>query len=127
MKAAKKRLSVKQIVDTLRSRMGIVSLTCQDLGVSRTTFYRWYNDPKNERLRRKIDEVGEMQIDITEHYLLANIRKGKERSIMYYLDAKGGSRGYGKKAVSENPESSPLQITVLNDKVKEQIESLKND
>ena len=70
-----------------------VSAACKMFGISRRTFYNWYE--KDEEFRQEIDDSNESITDMVETQLLKNIREGKENSIIFYLKTKGKNRGYG--------------------------------
>lgn len=69
-----------------------ISVACKKVGISRRTFYNWYNN--DEEFRTAIDDGNEAMIDLAETQLFKNIRDGKEQSIFFYLKTKGKHRGY---------------------------------
>lgn len=79
----------------LYNREGNVTKTCQDIGISRPTYNRWYES--DEEFAQGCQMVGESLLDMTEGALVKNIKKGKSTDIQFMLKTKGRSRGYGEK------------------------------
>lgn len=82
----------ENLLKALEKTLGIVTPACEEVGVSRETFYRYYNS--DEEFKRKVDEIQEIQIDFVESELFKKIRDGSERSILFYMRYKGKKRGY---------------------------------
>lgn len=80
--------------------MGTVSLTCQQAGISRTTFYKWRNTTPS--FAQQLEEIEDEQVDYAESKLKVNISNGDQRAIEYFLDRKGKKLGYGPKDSSIN-------------------------
>ena len=93
-KVLKKRLTKKQkyFIEIIKNTMGNVSLACTKLGISRRTYYNWFN--LNDTFAELVDDIREKNIDFAESQLLSNIREGKETSLIFYLKTIGKDRGY---------------------------------
>lgn len=76
----------------MEKHLGIVSAACNDVGLSRETYYKYYNNDKN--FKDKIDALNEYTLDFVEAQLLKQIKSGSERSILFYMRYKGKKRGY---------------------------------
>ena len=80
-----------QFLKAFESSLGNISASCNSVGISRVTYYRWI---KNKTFAEKIEAIQDANIDIAETKLLKNIMDGKEASIFFYLKTKGKKRGY---------------------------------
>ena len=82
----------KNAINILKGKAGNVSLTCEELGISRQTFYRWKDESKE--FKKAVKDVEEGLIDFVESKLMKNIKEGKETSMIFFLKTKGKDRGY---------------------------------
>lgn len=73
-------------LETYRAKACNISETCEAMGMSRTTFYRWRE--KSKKFNQAVFEVEEALIDMAEMQLLKNIKAGKERSLIFFLENK---------------------------------------
>ena len=91
-----KKEKQKQFLSHFRDSHGIVSFACQQVGITRSCYYKWReNDPK---FREKADEIEEETIDHVESKLYNAIDKGDLTAIIFYLKTKGKKRGSVEKA-----------------------------
>ena len=90
----KKERTLKKdtLLQALESSLGIVSTACTQANVSRSSFYKWYNE--DEEFKNKVDEIDNVKLDFVESKLFKNIENEKEKSIIFYLQHKGHKRGY---------------------------------
>jgi hypothetical protein len=98
----------KKLLEALERSLGIVTPACKDVGVSRDTFYRYYNEDND--FKKSVDDINNITLDFAENQLLKKIKEGSERSILFYMKYKARLRGYsdsiditsgGEKIVSE--------------------------
>lgn len=82
----------KKLLISLEKHFGIVTPACKEVGVSRDTFYRYYNE--DEDFKKAVDEINDIQGDFVETQLFSKIKEGSERSILFYMKYKGRKRGY---------------------------------
>lgn len=82
----------KELLEALERSLGIVTAACKDVGVSRQTFYNWYNEDID--FKTKVDDLNNFTLDFVENQLLRKIKEGSERSILFYMKYKGRGRGY---------------------------------
>ena len=94
----------KKFLEALREGRGIITYACQKIGISRKTYYDWYqNDIEFKMLA---DEVNNTTIDVVESKLLSAINEGNLTAIIFYLKTKGKKRGYVERTeheVNTNP------------------------
>lgn len=84
----------------LISNLGNVSIACENVGVSRDTYYNYRREDPD--FKTTTDDVGEKNLDFTESKLLENITSGKEASIIFMLKTRGKGRGYVEKRQLEH-------------------------
>lgn len=82
----------KKILAELISSHGVVTPACEKVGISRTTFYTWYND--DEEFRNAVDSIGDIAVDFAESKLFDLMDKENATAIIFYLKTKGKHRGY---------------------------------
>jgi len=85
----------KKLIQELRNNLGIVSSACEALGISRTTYYKYYK--ADERFKEQVDSIGDEAIDFVESRLFELIRKGNVAATIFFLKTKGKKRGYVEK------------------------------
>jgi hypothetical protein len=85
----------KRMLEALEVSCGVVSAAAKVANVSRFNHYKWIKD--DEEYREKAQEIQEIALDVAEESLIKRLKEGDTTAIMYYLNNKGGSRGYGKK------------------------------
>ena len=93
-KKEQKRTEVTKetLLKHLEQNIGNISMACHFAKCSRSTFYRYYND--DESFQQKVDDIGELAIDICESELWKQIKDGNVPCILFYLKTKGKKRGY---------------------------------
>lgn len=98
-----KTLNKKAIVEQLR-KTPIIQVTCEKMGVSRATFYRWKKkDPEfAEKVEIALQEGLQLINDMAESQLISAIREGNLTGIIFWL--KNHHRNYSPK----------LEVTTTN-------------
>ena len=88
-----------------------VTLTaaCLTAKVARSTVYEWIDaDPE---FKASVDAARKVSLnnglDLAESKLMKKIHEEDRRSIFYFLDRKGGERGYNPKVINENIDATP--------------------
>ena len=82
----------KELVEALIKHLGIVSSACEALGISRTTYYKYYNE--DSEFRNEVDTIGEHTLDFVESKLFDLINNGNVAATIFYMKTKGKRRGY---------------------------------
>ena len=75
-----------RFLKVFRKKMGIITLTCEDIGIERQTYYNWME--KDSKFKVKVKKILDIQCGIVEDILLGLITKGKEGSVHFYLRKK---------------------------------------
>lgn len=105
--------SKRYALESLKSTLGNVSLTCEKVGISRMTFYKWRSE--DPEFNRQVEEINERTLDFVESKLLQGIQDGNTRLIMFYLNCKGKKRGYGLKNETEGDKSGAVMIQISSE------------
>ena len=77
---------------TLEQARGIVKTACEAMGITRKTYYDWYNS--DAEFRAAAGMVKESAIDYVESKLLDKIEHGDTTAILFYLKCQGQRRGW---------------------------------
>lgn len=80
------------LLKALEKNLGVVTYACASVGVTRKTFYNYYNSDPD--FKQAVDDVQEVTLDFVEHKLLTTIKENNVTSIIFYLKTKGKDRGY---------------------------------
>ena len=103
-------LKKEQLLEALTKSLGIVSTACLSVGVSRTTYYKYYND--DEQFKSQVDDISDIAIDFAESQLFELIKGGNITAVIFYLKTKGKKRGYVEKQELDLGNNFPNNITV---------------
>ena len=103
------QLKKEQLLEALTKSLGIVSTACLSVGVSRTTYYKYYNE--DEQFKSQVDDISDIAIDFAESQLFELIKGGNITAVIFYLKTKGKKRGYVEKQEIEI-EDQDRNITV---------------
>ena len=109
MKLTKKKasLSVKRFLLAIKGSGGYISHIAESMGCSRRTVYNWLE--KHEQLREALEDETETTLDMAEVKIVELIKAGNITAVMYYLNNRGKSRGYGDRGVA-SPDAVKLKI-----------------
>jgi len=91
--------------------LGVVTTACKKVGVSRTTFYEYYNT--DEKFKKDIDELEAVALDFAESQLHSQIKNGSTAATIFYLKTKGKKRGYVERQELDVSTGKMFQIEVL--------------
>jgi hypothetical protein len=103
-----KTSSKKSIIEQLK-KTPIIQVTCEKMGISRATYYRWKKkDPKfAEEAEIAIEEGSQLINDMAESQLISAIKEGNLTGIIFWL--KNHHRQYSPKLeVTTKNEDIPL-------------------
>ena len=120
----------KALISALETSLGVVTTACRKVGVSRRTYYDYYNS--DEDFKREVDEMKEVALDFVESKLFESIEGvviGKDQdgetnvyktppnvtAIIFHLKTKGKDRGYTEKQEIEieSTENKVIEVKVL--------------
>ena len=99
-------------IKALELHMDNVTNACTAAGISRQTFYRWYDE--SDIFAQAVDDVREGLIDRTESVLYGHIfNELSLDAAKYYLSRKGKKRGYVEKVETENSNTHTGSVAVI--------------
>lgn len=104
-----KTTSKKELIEQLR-KTPIIQVTCEKLGVSRATFYRWKK--KDQKFAEQVDialhEGAQLINDMAESQLISSIKSGNLTGIIFWL--KNHHKNYSPK-LEVTTKSADLPLT----------------
>lgn len=119
-KLTKADILKKALIEAMEKSLGIVTLACKTVGLSRQTYYEYYKlDPL---FKKRIDSISEMTLDFGESALHKKIAAGSDACIIFFLKTKGKQRGYIERSEVVNIEPPKSEAEIDAD-----IKQLEND
>ena len=106
-------LKKEQLLKALEKSLGIVSTACESIGISRTTYYKYYNEDKD--FKRSVDSIGDIALDCAESQLFELIKEKNVTAIIFYLKTKGKKRGYIEKQEVNHNSNNITGIRLISD------------
>lgn len=91
-KSNKIQQTKKALLEALEKSLGIVTTACKQVGIDRTTFYRYIDD--DEDFQMQVQDLENVALDFAESQLHQRIKSGSDTAIIFYLKTKGKKRGY---------------------------------
>lgn len=102
----------KTFIEVLKANLGNITKSCEAVGITRTTYYRWL---KNKAFKEEVDNIGEYVLDFAEHSLFTLIKENNTAATIFYLKTKGKKRGYVEKTeVEQTVANKEIPQLVLN-------------
>lgn len=81
-----------RMIDALTKALGVVTIACKEIGISRQTHYDWYNnDPE---YKKTVDDLADVTLDFAESMLHKQIQERNTTATIFFLKTKGKKRGY---------------------------------
>lgn len=108
----KSDIKKKAMIEALSKSLGIVSSACKAVNINRNTHYEWLK--KDPEYKKAVEDIAEITLDFVESKLYTLIKDGNPNAIFYYLNNKGGSRGYSRNVNELNKldPKQPLNVTI---------------
>ena len=82
----------KALIEALEKSLGVVTTACKQVGIDRTTFYRYYKE--DEKFKKQVDDLSNVAKDFAESQLFKRIQDGNPTATIFYLKTKAKDRGY---------------------------------
>jgi hypothetical protein len=102
----------RQLVQAMEQSLGVVTQACKMVGVSRVTYYDYYNnDPE---FKKQIDEIQNVALDFAESQLHKQIRDGSTSATIFYLKTKGKNRGYIERQEIQHDTDNGFNIQIID-------------
>lgn len=80
------------MINALTESLGIVTIACKKVGISRQSHYDWYKEDEN--YRNAVDDLLDVALDFAESMLHKQIQDKDTTATIFYLKTKGKKRGY---------------------------------
>lgn len=103
----------KELLLALNKNLGVISSACEALGISRTTYYKYYNE--DNEFKKQVDNVCEATIDFAESKLLELIESGNVTATIFFLKTKGKRRGYIERQEVESNTNNITGVRLISD------------
>ncbi len=100
----------KKFIKLYKQSFGNINYCCQQIGISRASFYVWRNNDLDFRKRIQQIQCQQDLLDFTEQHLVTNIRAGDSKLIKFVLQTKGKNRGYQKNIKIEQQEDIVIRF-----------------
>lgn len=95
-----------EFLEVFKKALGNISVACNNSGIERVTYYRWYeSDPD---FRAKADAVKEIRKDFIESALDKKIQEGDTTAIIFAAKTQCKDRGYVEKQELKVETEQPL-------------------
>ena len=107
------QLKKENLLKALEKSLGIVSTACVSIGISRTTYYKYYNEDKE--FKQSVDSIGDIALDCAESQLFELIKEKNVTAIIFYLKTKGKKRGYIEKQDVNQNSNNITGIKLISD------------
>ena len=92
MSSNKTKHNKKALLQALEKSLGVVTSACKKVGLSRKTYYDYYNN--DEDFKNESDRIADVVLDFAESQLHKQIQDGNTTATIFYLKTKGKKRGY---------------------------------
>ena len=103
----------KALLEALEKGLGIVTTACKQVGISRVTYYDYYNT--DEEFKKAVDELSNVALDFAESKLHKRVEKEDTTAIIFYLKTKGKKRGYIERTeVHQETTYKSLDINIID-------------
>lgn len=103
----------KAMIDALTSTLGIVSIACQKVGISRQTHYEWLRTDDTYKL--ECNDIKNYSIDFVESKLFECIKDKRETSIIFYLKTQAKDRGYVERTEIDAGDNNAFRIEIVDE------------
>jgi hypothetical protein len=107
------QLKKESLLKALEKSLGIVSTACRDVGISRTTYYKYYIE--DSEFSSEVDNVGDSTLDFVESKLFDLINNGNVAATIFYMKTKGKRRGYIERQEVESNTNNITGIRLISD------------
>jgi hypothetical protein len=110
-------LKKAEMIKSLEKSLGIVTNACKQVGIDRTTHYRWLNS--DDKYKAAVDDLKNVTLDFAERHLHKQIQEGNTTATIFLLKTLGKKRGYVERQEIQHDgsiESKLIEWTPAKDK-----------
>ena len=105
----------EKLIEALKQSLGVVTTACDNIGITRQTYYYWLKT--DDDFRKEVEDLENVTLDFAESQLFKQIKEGSTAATIFYLKTKGRKRGYIEKTeldvTNKNPDFSQLSTEEL--------------
>ena len=101
----------KDMIEALKSSLGVVTTASKKANIERTTHYKWL--AQDDKYAEQVEAIKDIALDFAESQLHKRMQNGSDTAIIFYLKTQGKKRGYIEKQQIEV--SGELDIKKLSD------------
>jgi len=99
------------MLEALEKNLGIVTISCKSVGISRKTHYRWLeSDPE---YKEAVEAIPDVVLDFAENKLFKAIQDGNITATIFFLKTRGKDRGYIERIQQEDVSAKPKQLVIV--------------
>ena len=109
VKSNKKQHTKKAILTALEKSLGVVTTACRQVGINRTTYYKYLKE--DEDFAKQVKDIENIALDFAESQLHKQISEGNTTATIFLLKTKGKSRGYVER--SEIVHDNQIKSTII--------------
>jgi hypothetical protein len=109
VKSNKKQHTKKAILTALEKSLGVVTTACRQVGINRTTYYKYLKEDKE--FAKQVKDIENIALDFAESQLHKQISEGNTTATIFLLKTKGKSRGYVER--SEIVHDNQIKSTII--------------
>ena len=99
------------MINALTESLGIVTIACKKVGISRQSHYDWYKEDEN--YRNAVDDLSDVALDFAESMLHKQIQDKDTAATIFFLKTKGKKRGYIERQEVTGAGGKDLTATIL--------------
>lgn len=96
-----------KVIEALRLSGGIKAAAAGELGVSRTTLYKFIDD--YPEVGEALSEIDSEILDVAEAQVVKAIKTGEMQTVRWYLELKGKDRGYVRRVETTGKDGGPVE------------------
>jgi len=109
VKSNKKQHTKKAILTALEKSLGVVTTACRQVGINRTTYYKYLKE--DQEFAKQVKDIENIALDFAESQLHKQISEGNTTATIFLLKTKGKSRGYVER--SEIVHDNQIKSTII--------------
>jgi len=109
-KTTKTTLKKEAFIVALEKALGIVSQAAKQVGIDRTTPYRWMKE--DEEFKDRVEEIQNVVGDFAETKLYELVNEGNPSAVIFLCKTKFKNRGYVERQEITGVDGSNLDISI---------------
>jgi hypothetical protein len=111
----------EKMLDALKRHLGVVKSACEEVGINRTTHYKWMK--QSESYAEAVVQLEDDALDMVENELFNQIKNGSTAATIFYLKTKGKRRGYIERQEIDVAPREPDLSDLSTDEIRQLLET----